>query len=176
MTNGTPTFPPTNLEYLDLEQAAVICCVSDERFGKWIAKGIIPVIEFKGKKLIHSHDLIQHLVRHNIPIPGRLLQGSSKKILFILTDETIPHTVTTEVIWALYRLRKRASYVFDFVRFDTNIELKIITFHPDMIVLLQPDTGDQNPKKAIQKLTNGSITVYTFAANQPIDLDAVLSV
>jgi hypothetical protein len=175
MTNGIQTFPPSDLEYLGLEQAATICCVSNERFGKWIAKGVIPIIEFKGKSFIHSHDLIQHLIRHNIPIPDRLLQGNSKKILFILTGETIPQTVTTEVIWTLYRLRKRSSYVFDFVRFDTNIELKVITFHPDLIVLLQPDTSDQESIKVIQKSTNGSIPVYIFATDQTIDLDAVLS-
>ncbi len=124
-----------DLEYLDLEQAAVICSVSDERFGKWIGKGLVPVVEVNGKKLIHSHDLIQHLVRHNIPIPDRLLQGNSKKILFVLTDESVPHAVTTEVIWALYKLRKRTSYIFDFVHLDTNIELKIIAFHPDVIIV-----------------------------------------
>lgn len=175
MTNGQKPFTPNELEYLDLEQAAVICSVSDERFGKWIGKGLVPVVEVNGKKLIHSHDLIQHLVRHNIPIPDRLLQGNSKKILFVLTDESVPHAVTTEVIWALYKLRKRTSYIFDFVRLDTNIELKIITFHPDMIVLLQEDAGNREPERQIKKMINGSIPIYTFAADRTIELDQFLS-
>jgi hypothetical protein len=53
--------------------------------------------------------------------------------------------------------------------------LKVITFHPDLIVLLQPDTSDQESIKVIQKSTNGSIPVYIFATDQTIDLDAVLS-
>ena len=39
MTNEQKkTLTPNDLEYLDLEQAATICCVSNERFGKWIEK------------------------------------------------------------------------------------------------------------------------------------------
>ena len=117
---------PNDLEYLDVEQAANICSVSDERFAKWIEKGLVPVIEHGSKRLVRAHDLIQHLIRHNIPIPERLLQGSSKKILFILMEETIPQSVTSEIIWTLYRLREQSPYIFDIVRDDTNIELKII--------------------------------------------------
>jgi len=176
MTNGTRPEPHNDLEYLDLEQAAVICSVSDERFGKWIDKGVIPVFEVNGKKLIHSHDLIHHLVRHNIPIPDRLLQGkNSRKILFVLTDETVPHAVTTEVIWALYKLRKRTSYIFDFVRFDNNIELKIITFCPDVIILLQEDSTNQGPETTIRKIVNVSIPLFTLTTDRNIELDTFLS-
>jgi hypothetical protein len=174
MTNGQPTNTSSDHEYLELKQAAVICSVSDERFAKWIDKGVVPVIDVNGKKLIHSHDLTQHLVRHNIPIPDRLLQGNSKKILFVLTDESIPHAVTTEVIWALYNLRKKTAYIFDFVRFDSNIELKIITFRPDKIVLLQEDAGDKKPAQHIQKMVNGSTPIYTVAAGRTSGLDQFL--
>ncbi|MDR2551152.1 MAG: helix-turn-helix domain-containing protein [Desulfobulbus sp.] len=175
MTNGQQQHPPTDHEYLDLKQAAVICSVSEERFGKWIDKGVVPVIEVKGRKLIHSHDLVQHLVRHNIPIPDRLLQGNSKKILFVLTDEAIPHKVTIEVIWALYALRKETAYIFDFVRLDSNIELKIITFHPDKIVLLQENPGDEEPARQLRKLSSGATPVYTFAADGIVELKQFLS-
>jgi hypothetical protein len=175
MTNGQQPSTPNDHEYLDLKQAAVICSVSDERFGKWIDKGVVPVIDVNGKKLIHSHDLIQHLVRHNIPIPDRLLQGNSKKILFVLTDESVPNTVTTEVIWSLYKLRKQTAYIFDFVRFDSNIELKIITFRPDRIVLVQADAGDLEPERLIRKMANGSTPIYTFTADRTSELDRFLS-
>ncbi|WP_028318248.1 hypothetical protein [Desulfobulbus elongatus] len=175
MTNGHQHHPSTDHEYLDLKQAATICSVSEERFGKWIAKGAVPVVEIKGRQLIHFHDLVQHLVRHNIPIPDQLLQGNSRKILFVLTDESIPHTITIEVIWALYALRKQTAYIFDFVRLDTNIELKIITFHPDKIVLLQEDANDQEPKRLLQKLTNGSTPICTFAADRVAELKQFLS-
>ncbi len=172
MTNGPKTTDtPYDLEYLDLTQAANICCVSNERFGKWIEKGLVPVIDHNNKKLLRSHDLIQHLIRHNIPIPDRLLQGKNKKILFILTEEAIPQAVTSEIIWALYRLRKRTPYIFDFVRYDNNIELKIITFRPDIIFLQQTDTVDQEPEKTIRKIVSGTISVHAFSIDRPINLD-----
>ena len=166
---------PNDLEYLDLEQAANICCVSVERFGKWIEKGVVPVINHHGKLLIRSHDLIQHLIRHNIPIPDRLLQGNNKKILFILTEEAVPQAVTSEIIWALYRLRKRTPYIFDFVRYDKNIELKIITFRPDIIFLLQKETVDPEPEKLLRKMVNGTTPVHAFSTDQPINLDQYLN-
>ncbi len=177
MTNGLKktTHSPNDLEYLELEQAATICCVSIERFGKWIEKGIVPVIDHSGKKLIRSHDLIQHLIRHNIPIPDRLLQGNSKKILFILTEEAVPHSVTIEIIWALYRLRKQAPYIFDFANYDKNVELKIITFKPDIIFLLQKDTMDLEPEKAIKKMVNGTTPVHAFSTEKTINLDIFLN-
>ena len=172
MTNEpAPSCAPNDLEYLDLEQAAVICCVSDERLNKWIEKGTVPVIDRNGKKLIHSHDLIQHLIRHNIPIPDRLLQGSNKKILFVLTEKDIPQPVATELIWALFRLRKRSAYIFDFVRYDRNVELKIITLRPDIIVLLLQGVFNQEPETTIRKMTNGVTPVYTFSTDRKIDLE-----
>ena len=172
MSNGPNSdLSPNDLEHLSLEQAANICCVSDERFSRWIEKGAVPVIDHGGRRLIRSHDLIQHLIRHNIPIPDRLLQGNIKKILFLLAGETVPPSVTSEIIWALYRLRKQTRYIFDFVRYDANIELKIITFGPDSIVLLQGDSEDQEPLRTIRKMVNGTTPVHCLAIDRPIDLD-----
>ena len=166
---------PNDLEYLDVGQAANICSVSDERFAKWIEKGLVPVIEHGSKRLVRAHDLIQHLIRHNIPIPERLLQGSSKKILFILMEETIPQSVTSEIIWTLYRLREQSPYIFDIVRDDTNIELKIITFNPDVIFLLRKDSTDQAREQAIARMANGTTPVHAFSIDHPIDLDLFLA-
>jgi hypothetical protein len=39
MTNGLKQMlTPDALEYLSFEQAASICCVSEERFAKWIER------------------------------------------------------------------------------------------------------------------------------------------
>ncbi|MDY0390024.1 MAG: helix-turn-helix domain-containing protein [Desulfobulbus oligotrophicus] len=176
MTNQTSSqHVSSGHEYLDLQQAAVICSVSDERFEKWIEKGVIPVIDIGGKKLIHSHDLVQHLVRHNIPIPARLLQGNSKKVLFVLAGESIHHAVTTEVIWALYRLRQQTSYIFDVVRLDDNIELKIITFNPDKIVLLQEETSHQDTESVLHRSANSSIPIFTLTNGRTSGLDQFLN-
>ena len=175
MTNGLKqSLTPNDLEYLSLEQAAVICCVSNERFDKWMEKGGVPVIELNGKRLIRSHDLIQHLIRHNIPIPDRLLQGDSKKILFILTDESVSPSLTTEIIWALYRLREQSSFIFDFIEFDSTTELKLITFEPDLVLLLQKEADNGEAQQTIARMLGQNVPIRTFAADQPIKLDRLL--
>lgn len=164
-----------NSEYLDLEQAATICSVSNKRFAKWLAKGNVPVVEQDGKRMLHSHDLIQHLVGHNIPIPDRLLQGHSEKILFVIADENLSSNITTEVIWALYSLREKKSHIIDFVKFDESTELKIITFTPDRIVILQQDNKDCAVKNSIQKIGERAIPICTLTSKNNGGLDEFLN-
>jgi hypothetical protein len=175
MTIGQMPLTPDDLEYLDLKQAALICCVSDERFASWIKKGVIPIFEMNGKRLIHSHDLIQHLVRHNIPIPDRLLQGNSKKILFVLTDENIPQNIVNEVIWTLYRIRKSTSHIFDFVQSEENIDLKIITLRPDIIFLLSKNLTEDECAVLVKKMGSGATPVHLFSPDRKIDIEMLLS-
>lgn len=175
MTNGLKKIlNPDDLEYLSIDQAASICCISEERFAKWIEKGLVPVIDVKGKQLIRSRDLIQHLVRHNIRIPDRLLQGNTKKILFILMQTEIPQAMTTEIIWALYRIKQQHAYIFDFIEFDATTELKIITFDPDVIFLLQQE-ADAQAEQRISKMLGKNIPIHSFSVDQDIDLDALLA-
>lgn len=107
-------------------------------------KRLLPVIESKGSKLVRSRDLIQHLIRHNIRIPERLPQGNSKKILFILMEKDLPAPMTTDIIWAIYRLREHPSFIIDFIECNSDTELKVITFDPDVIFPLK-SYGNQKP-------------------------------
>lgn len=163
---------PDDLEYLTFEQAASICCISEERFVRWVEKGMVPVITLNDNPLIRAQDLIQHLIRHNIPIPDRLLQGNTKKILFILMQAAIPRTLTTEIIWALYRFRERNAYVFDFIEYDENTELKIITFDPDYIFLLQRDAQGPELEEHISAMLGRKVPVHSFYADRKIDLES----
>ena len=176
MTNGLKKMlNPDDLEYLSFDQAASICCISEERFAKWIEKGLVPAIDVKGKQLIRSRDLIQHLVRHNIRIPDRLLQGNIKKILFILMQTEIPPAMTTKIIWALYRLRKQTSYIFDFIEFDNTTELKIITFDPDVIFLLRKESDNSEGEHSLSKMLGKNIPIHSFSVDREIDLEALLN-
>ena len=176
MTNGLKKMlNPDDLEYLSFDQAASICCISEERFAKWIEKGLVPVIDLKGKQLIRSRDLVQHLVHHNIRIPDRLLQGNIKKILFILMQTEIPPAMTSKIIWALYRIKQQPSYIFDFIEFDATTELKIITFDPDVIFLLQQEADSQAAEQSISKMLGKNIPIHSFSVEREIDLDALLA-
>lgn len=176
MSNGPSiTRSCDELEYLDLEQAAAICAVSDERFNKWVEKGIVPIIHLKNNKLIRSHDLIQHLIRHNIPVPDRLLQGINKKILFILNGEELPQSMAAEIVLTLFKLRRQTAHIFDFVHFGEHVELKIIALCPDIIVLLTEDVVEPELKQSIRKMVNDAIPVYSVTANRTVDLETLFS-
>ncbi|MGE4401742.1 MAG: hypothetical protein AB7F61_08650 [Desulfobulbus sp.] len=167
---------PEDLEYLSFEQAAAICSISEERLARWVEKGMLPVITNNDKALIRSKDLIQHLIRHNIRIPERLLQGTTKKILFILMQAEISAAMTRDIIWALYRQREHSDYIFDFIQHDENTELKIITFAPDAIFLLQ--SGDAQPSDTqfnISTMLGREIPIHRFSVDQAIDIDTLLN-
>ena len=166
---------PTDLEYLSLDQAASICCVSEERFAKWIEKGLLPIIESKGKKLVSSRDLIQHLIRHNIRIPERLLQGNTKKILFILMEKDLPAPMTTDIIWAIYRLRKHPSYIIDFIECNSDTDLKVITFDPDVIFLLKSDADTKTAELKLNKMLGKDIPIHSFSVERALDIDTLLN-
>lgn len=158
-----------------MDQAASICCVSEERFTKWIEKGLLPVIEIKGSKLVRSRDLIQHLIRHNIRIPERLLQGNIKKILFILMDKDLSEAMTTDVLWAIYRLRKHPSFIIDFIECDSDTELKVITFDPDVIFLLKNDADTKTAALQFNKMLGKEIPIHCFSVERALDIDALLN-
>ena len=164
---------PDELEYLSFEQAAAICSISEERLARWIEKGL-PVLP--EQSLIRSQDLIQHLIRHNIRIPERLLQGSIKKILFILMQAEISAAMTRDIIWALYRQREHSDYIFDFIQNDENTELKIITFDPDAIFLLQSgDAKTSETKRNISAILARTIPIHQFPIDQATDIDTLLN-
>ncbi len=166
---------PADLEYLSMEQAASLCMVSLERFNRWVERGMVPVIEHQGQLLIRAQDLIQHLISHNIRIPERLLQGRTRKILFILMEQETPESMSAEILYALYRLCKDPRYIFDFIEYDTNTELKVITFAPDCIFLLHKECIPPAAEQRIQGMAERAIPVHSFSLARTIDLDAYFS-
>jgi len=177
MTNGLKKIlNPNDLEYLTIDQAASICSVSEERFQKWIEKGLLPIIEAKESRLIRSRDLIQHLIRHNIRIPERLLPGNSKKILFILLEKDLPPAITEGLIWTLYRLRQHPAYIVDFIECGSTTELKVITFDPDIIFLLKNNCDAQASALKLHQMLAKEIPIHCFPVDQAIDIDSLLNI
>ena len=167
---------PDDFEYLSFEQAAAICSISEERLERWVEKGMLPVLTVNDRSLIRSQDLIQHLIRHNIRIPERLLQGTTKKFLFILMQAEISAAMTRDIIWALYRQRDHSDYIFDFIQHDENTELKIITFDPDAIILLQNgETWADEIQAKINTMLGREIPIHNFNVDQVTDIDTLLN-
>lgn len=174
MTYNSPaqTIAAGEIEYFDLEQAAAICCVSCERFAKWIQRGAIPVVEYANNTLIHSHDLIRHLIRHNIPIPERLLSGrSKKKALFVLTNDQPSQAIIKAVLRMVYRMREQDVAVVDLVRQDADMELKVITLNPDLIFVLQKEGTDQQLENSLRRMLIRDVPVFRIPTDRMVDLD-----
>ncbi|WP_028582650.1 helix-turn-helix domain-containing protein [Desulfogranum japonicum] len=162
-------------EYLTPDQAASVCCVSVDRFSRWLDSGLIPVIARQGQRLISSQDLIHHLVRHHIPVPDCLLQGHLKKILVIFQQLLMPKAVTAKIIWALYRFREKTSCIIECIAYDSNTELKIITFSPDTILVFGRDEQVKNTADSIRQVLTTSIPLYSFSPTETSDFESVLN-
>jgi hypothetical protein len=163
---------PAELEYLSVEQAAALCSVSEERFWKWVAMGLLPLIETGGKQLVRAQDLIRHLIEHNIRLPERLLPGKARKILFISQKNEMPPGI--EIVWALYRLQHRSRSVFNFIENDENADLKIITFDPDCIFLLPPANEKSEAIARFSAMLNRPVPVRIFSPNSVAELDSAI--
>jgi hypothetical protein len=172
MSEHPPTFiEPAELEYLSLAQAAALCSVSEERFWKWVDRGLLRLIEKSGKQLVRSQDLIRHLIEHNIRLPERLLPGKARKILFISKKNQMPRAI--EIVSALYRLQHNPRSVFKFIEDDENVDLKIITFAPDCIFLLPPFGEESQDIARFNAALSHPVPIRVLSPSAVADLDSI---
>ena len=162
-------------EYLTIKKAALISCVSEERFIRWVNKGLIPVITKGEDTFVRSRDLVQHLIQYNIPIPDGLLQGSAKKILFIFLQRLMPERFSAEIIQVLYKLRSQTSFILDFIEEDSWTSLKIMTFKPDIIFLLLGQCNECLATSNIKATLMKDVPVYSFHADRNMDFTTFIS-
>jgi hypothetical protein len=84
--------------------------------------------------------------------------------------------MTRDILWALYRQKDNSSYVFDFIELNSDTELKIITFDPDVIFLLQTDgSKDSNTTGGISKMLTKEVPIHLFPVNREIDIDLLFN-
>jgi len=174
MSDHPPTvITPAGLDYLSVEQAAALCGVSEERFWKWVEKGLLPLAENGGRRLVRTQDLIRHLIEHNIRLPERLLPGKAKKVLFIGKKNKMPPGI--ETLCSHYRLPHGSRPVCNFIEDDENADLKIITFDPDCIVLLPPMDEKSADIARFHAVLNRPVPVRLFSPDSLASLDGVIN-
>jgi len=69
-------------------------------------------------------------------------------------------------------MRQQAFTVFDFIRYDIMRELKMNTFNPDVIFVVQKENSSLNLKESIQKMLNRTIPAHCT----PADRKSVLNI
>ena len=124
MDNPTSPINPSKeeLELLSPSLAASLCSVSEARFNSWIEQGFMPLLDYKGAKMVRSSDLIGHLVTYNIRIPARLLDQGQKKILCIMQGSALDAETVTYLIRYLYLVRKKENCIIDFTKHGEHAE------------------------------------------------------
>ena len=73
---------------LDIRQVSLYCGFSEETVQNWIEKGELkatPVQE--GHYRISVADLVDFLIKYNLPIPDKILSPGTKKVLIIVNEE-----------------------------------------------------------------------------------------
>jgi hypothetical protein len=58
---------------------------------------------------------------------------------------------------------------------DNTTELKIITFDPDIIFLLQHEADTNTARHKISRMLGKDIPIHRFSGNREIDIDALLN-
>jgi len=129
------------LEIVTFEQVALLCCVSEDRVKKWINKrGLKPLA--KESEQVYCQDLIDFLVRHNMPIPASILPAEAKKILFIFSRRILKYIYVTFLVHLFQKLRTEDNFISDTVCYDRKAKYKILTFAPDLIVTYTTSAHD----------------------------------
>lgn len=123
--------------YLSLEQISVYCGVSAKRVNNWIRNRGLNIATGKGNTgKVHIDELIDFLVRHNMPIPDSLLPVRVRKILFVFTEELIMDEIVLKFLMKFFeRLKKEANLIIDYCSYGSMVKMKLLVFRPDLVIL-----------------------------------------
>lgn len=157
---------------LSLELAASLCGISPNRARKWIDKHGLKAVRGEGDKLfINAADLIDFLVKYNMPIPDAIVPKNTKKILFVYREGADDKNFLRYLIGFIRQLRKKKScFIADQVPYSPDVQMKIMVFKPDLILLDAVDNTEN--VIAISRFVNNSrefstikIVAYSNALN-----------
>lgn len=122
---------------LNIDQAASLCGVSPTRVKAWIDKKELRAGENHGREQWIRHtDLIDFLVKFNMPIPDALLPYKARKILFIYNDDSGSRLFMRFLIRLLGQLKKtHQTFVADHIPYGPDAKIKVMVFKPDLVLL-----------------------------------------
>lgn len=119
---------------LDIEQVAMVCCVSPSRVHRWIEARGLRVTRQDASLFVESSDLIDFLVQYNMPIPKTILPIQSKKILFVFASETLEVIYVKFLMKFFCKLKEEANFICDSAPYGKEAEYRVMTFVPDLLV------------------------------------------
>jgi len=122
---------------LSLEQIATLCGVSPGRVRRWIEKKGLQTSSSEGSEDMVLHaDLIDFLVKFNMPIPDSIMPFQAKKLLFIYSNFSDERLFIRFLVHFLGQLKKeQRNLIADHVAYGPDAKMKVMVFKPDLILL-----------------------------------------
>ncbi|MDW7772404.1 MAG: hypothetical protein SCH71_05880 [Desulfobulbaceae bacterium] len=121
---------------LSIELAASLCGVSPGRARKWIDKHGLKAVQETDGLAVNAADLINFLVKYNMPIPDAIVPKNTKKILFVYREGTEDKNFLRYLIGFIRQIRKTGTCIIaDHVPYGPDVQMKIMVFKPDLILL-----------------------------------------
>jgi len=121
---------------LNLEQTAAVCGVSLSRVKKWIGgRGLKVDTNDPDNAMVNHDDLIDFLIKYNMPIPESFIPYKAKKLLITYTSTDNNCSFIKFLVRFLGELKKETNFIVDHVAYGTDTKMKLMVFKPDLILL-----------------------------------------
>lgn len=141
---------------LALDEMAFLCGVSRERVKNWARKGELRIIsDGDREQKVYATDVIDFLVKHNMPIPEPIMPRNMRKVLFVYSDDFASKKFLQFLI-NFYRQVKEKHFHFiaDHTMYGPEAKMKVMVFNPHLIILdmTENDLDAAIMAKGIRKL------------------------
>jgi hypothetical protein len=125
-----------NKRIMPLEQVAFLCGVSLERVRNWIGKGKLHIAAGSGEEKVYVSDMIDFLVKHNMPIPDPIMPLNMRKVLFVYSDDFASKKFLGFLI-DFYRQVKKNNlhFIADHTMYGPEAKMKVMVFNPHLVIL-----------------------------------------
>ncbi len=123
--------------YLSLDQISTYCGIPINRINNWVGGKQLKVSKVEDNtQKIQLDELIDFLVRHNMPIPDSIIPVKVRKILFIFAKDLIMDEIVLKFLMKFFeRLKKEANLIIDYCSYGSMVKMKLLVFKPDLVIL-----------------------------------------
>lgn len=142
--------------FLSLDQISLYCGIPLKRVNNWVESRGLEVSKTEGnvRKVSHN-ELIDFLVRHNMPIPDSIIPLKVRKILFVFAEEVIMDEIVLKFLMKFFeRLKKEANLIVDYCSYGSVVRMKLLVFKPDLVIL---DVGSTDESCEVCHLVKKSV-------------------
>lgn len=122
--------------FLNLDQVSLYCGTPIRRVINWVEKKGLAVSKDNGDLKVSHADLIDFLVKHNMPIPEAIMPVTVKKILFVFSEDLIMDEIVLNFLMKFFeKLKSESDLIIDYCSYGSMVNMKLLVFKPDLVIL-----------------------------------------